>query len=168
MPKDVVPPGAISGAEHPELISDETAIKAFLLAVAVPSSFTPEELATAKTKLVPIGLNAQDSARLLLSVQGFADAWGPYRAQAGKLAARIKATGDQQAFADHRMIIATIDQLVSSTFASILSQLSADGVTRMRAHIERIKSRIWIIPSPDMTKSADPKHVEHSTEQAAR
>jgi hypothetical protein len=154
----VIPPGFLKGSEHPELIPDNAAIKAFLLAIAEPSDAGPKELARLAAKLQAVGLTEADREALVPHVLGFADAWRSYAETARQLNAKIGAGSDPRAINDRTALVGTMDLLASVTFASMTSRLSPPGATRLREHIQAIKKKMYIVPPPDMSKPVKAQH----------
>jgi hypothetical protein len=153
-----LPPGVISGAEHPEMVSDESAMKAFLLAMAEPSSADPEKMARLKAKLKAVGLGQRDNDELVSHVHGFADAWKSYAEMARQLSKRINETADARAMNDRTALVGKMDLLVSTTFEGMIARLSPAGADRLKAHLQTVKKRMYVIPPPDMSRAAQAAH----------
>jgi len=140
----------IDGAVSPHLISDETAVRMFLLAAAEPPDADKAGIIRMRTKLVPIGLKPDDYATLVRAIQSFHVQLQAHKRELERLAAQLRTAPDSTTMAAYVAEHHNLGKSASDIYTSVLARVSADGAEKLRAHIARVKTRIRIIPGPDM------------------
>lgn len=138
------------GSRHPELISDATAIKVFLMSVSEPTNAKPAEADRMRAKISPLGLTKRDEAALIAGLTTFHDSWQPLRQRTSLIAAGISSKADTVGIGNYHVTQGQIDDLCSNTLLRLKSQMSRDGVAKLDAHLARIKTRVKIVPKPRM------------------
>lgn len=131
-----LPAGTISGERTPELIPDDTAWEVFLQSVSVPTGATATAVASAMHKYKSAGLGSEDSEKVIKILHEFRD-----RAQA--LTAESRESGVSRQEVHGRYV-----SLLGATRLRLLAAMSEDGKAKLERHVQAIKSRITLVPSP--------------------
>ena len=146
---------ALSGKDHPELISDQEAITIFFITIMAPSTAGAPEKNRFSAMTGRMQLSEADSSLLWKAAQTFHSQFQPYRTEADTLA---KTVGDTKRLDTERMdaqqrrigVVANIDVLAQSTYAEAATHLSPVGAAKLHEHIEYVKTKMKIVPSPKM------------------
>jgi len=147
-PSTVTP--LVDGSKNPALISDQTAIKIFVLSISEPPDATTEQLSRLKAKLLRVGLSDRDTATLIAHVTASHGQLVEYQAQGAVLAKRLQMVPDETTKRELVGVQMQIERLAASTYSSILAGVSPDGAAKLGNHISYIKTKIKIIPPPKM------------------
>lgn len=145
--QDTTPPhhhdsaAVIDGADHPELISDLTAYRLYLLASSEPASPGDEQVKRQAARLNEIGLADADRQVLIaISAKFNSD----YQSLINKYNQAATAAWDRQERTDVKPLLADRDNLVLSTRDAIRVALTPDGWARFDAHVQGEKIRMKI------------------------
>ncbi len=137
----------LDGAEDVNLIPDEVAIRALMQTLRVPSDASQGQL---RARIGRAGLSPGDLAILARELGAF-DVWvDEQQERIAALRPDVENPGDA---AISRYVSAQEDfsALMVDRYQWLLAALSPDGARRMQDHLQHVKSRIRIYPSPDMT-----------------
>lgn len=133
----------IDGARNPELIPDSVAREMILKAWAEPLVQSAQQSARQRAKLAPLQLQPLEYAAVTRVVANFheqiTDLENRYRASLAQ-ASGVAALNAEK------------EQIVSGAVAAIVLSLSSPAQDRFLAHVQHEKSRIKIIPFPNMPK----------------
>jgi hypothetical protein len=133
------------GTKDPASISDEIALRVLFL--TNPGAADPVRL---KAKFAHMKLKAADMTILLQQHSVLNALASPQRA--GVTAARealqrnpSRAALDNLSAADHQL-----DLAAANTYRQLLGSLSAEGAAKLREHVAYIKTKIKVLPPPNM------------------
>ncbi len=144
-------PGTIDGAKNPELIPDEVAYRMLFLAVAEPEDATDEQKARARAKIIEAELNEADTEAFLNLTTDFHKEMTAVIAQNAEVRARNPfpdpRSTDWEILVGHRK---RMEANVANTIAALPARLSADGQSKLQAHLLVVKQGIKRIPLPNM------------------
>lgn len=157
------PVGTIKGAEHPDQIPDYLAYSLMFDLIGGRKSDTEKKSMRSYAKQA--GLGRQSCAGCSSTGVGdedvnvLIDAADKYHdrmvALAGQVAALTPQDGQPPGPAARAQIAQVQQQartIIDETVATVLSQLSPEGATKLRLHIaEHVKRRVSVIPGPNMT-----------------
>lgn len=140
----------VDGSENPELISDSLALRTFFLSTAMPVDANPLDLAQRDAKLGRLELLPSDRQVLVQALGGFHERLTAQRAQveAARAAARQSpslVTWNVMVDADNQ-----ISRIVEQAYYEMISSMSHNGTSKVREHLDYIKTRIKLIPDPAM------------------
>ena len=145
----------LSGKDHPELISDQEAITIFFITIMAPATAGAPERNRFSAMTGRMQLSEADSSMLWKAAQTFHSRFQPYRTEADTLA---KTVGDTKRIDTERMdaqrrrigVVANIDALAQSSYAEAVAHLSPVGAAKLHDHIQYVKTKMKIVPSPKM------------------
>lgn len=148
------PPGMIDGSKNPELIPDQAAYRAVLLAFAEPENPTDAQKARFHAKIAPAGLGGLDTDAFFAVLTHFRKQSDALHTQAAAILARNPLphpdSVDYQTLKD-------ISQQEQSVFAEAISaipaRLSLDGAAKLDTFIKNEKRGMKYVP--DMTWPAN-------------
>jgi len=140
----------IDGAETPELISDEAALRLLFTAIAIPPNPAPEVAARSDRRIRAIGLDAADQEILRQEMR-------LYHTLSTRQLQRIASVreagrhGGPAVAAALKLEDAQLTLLAVNAYDTLLSALTPSGAASLQAHVAEMKPRIKIIPPPDMS-----------------
>jgi hypothetical protein len=143
---------SIDGAVTPDLISDETAIRSFLLSITESRAADGAAQGRLRVKLARIRLTQEDTNILIAGIYDFHEALQVHLQTARGLAARLQTSpndADMQAYVQTYQDLGNLSQ---STFAGLLNRLSTRGAVQLLNHIAYVKTRIKVYQTPNMNK----------------
>ena len=125
-------PSLIDGSVHPELIPDSVAYRLYLVAVSTGQNPTAAELQGQRAHVLKIGLTDADQQIFIGIVSDFRSKYdalvSAYNDSAKAAAARNEAT-------DVNLLLTQLDALVQSTRATVGTQLSTQGATKLNSFV---------------------------------
>lgn len=141
----------VDGSQHPELIGDAAAVKAFLVSAAygLRSSGGDDRLAA---QISRIGLDTADVVRLRAAIKSYSDILET-SLKARNAAAQDAKTGLLDPVIATATFVSLSKQLDSDTdsaWQAILGTISEAGATKLAAHIAYVKTKMKIVPPPQM------------------
>lgn len=131
----------IDGAKNPELISDSTAYRVWLVMVSLPPNSTEKQRAFQQAHLNKLQLTSTDNLALLSVLEDFKTQYLGLIARYNESAKAALLNGGQ---ADQKSFLQQRDDLVSSTRDAIAQRLTQDGTSRIDAHVQGEKSHIQL------------------------
>lgn len=145
------PPGTIDGSKNPELIPDEVAFRMLFLAVAEPESATEQQKARARAKIASAGLSDQDTAAFLTLLAEFHKKMSSVLAQNEEIRVRNPFPSPYGTdWPQGVQLRKQMEQNVADTLAALPARLSAEGMTKLRTHLENVKRGMKRIPLPNV------------------
>jgi hypothetical protein len=142
------------GANRSESISDDVALRALFLNLAVPPNPNAEQSARLRVRVARMRLDDQDFKILTEELGRF---YGLMAEQNARIAAARDVSRLNPTSTALAKVVETDQQLstlVRNSYDALVSKLSPSGRANLQAHITYVKTRIKIIPPPDMS----PKH----------
>jgi hypothetical protein len=130
------------------LISDETALRAFFITLAEPKNADEAAVARLRSKVAQINLTPEDASKLIAAVQEF-------HAPATEYLKRMRDSNSVIGGPDRASYMRAyndVGRAVNEAYVGLLPRLSPDGREKLTRHLQYIKTRIRIIPPPNMTK----------------
>ncbi len=131
----------LDGSAHPELISDSTAYRLYLVTVSEEPNATAEARARQNSHLGMIGLQDGDRQQLVTILADFKSQYLALIDRFNQSATAALAQGMQP---DQKTFLQQRDDLVQSTRDAIKRALTADGVARFDAHVQGERKRMKI------------------------
>jgi hypothetical protein len=143
---------AISGAEHPELIPDQDALKVFLIATMEPPDASESQRQRLRAKVKTIGLTETDEMIFITAVDAFYPIWRVYQSKTEQLLQGFNSSSDggQSTTAQMMETQRGIDNVVAATLSDLLGRLTPDGRSKLRARLAAVKAKMQIVPAPPM------------------
>ncbi|MFN2454088.1 MAG: hypothetical protein ABR577_07685 [Pyrinomonadaceae bacterium] len=142
------PPGTIDGAKNPEMIPDTLAYT--LLFDLLSNRHTEVEKGRAKAYIRQAGIEGADVDALLTAAEEFRQRAGALDAQAASLNIRSHTEHpalSQNDVAQLKQLEKQRESLAEEVIASLPRRLSADGMGKLRQHVnERVKRKTKIFP----------------------
>jgi hypothetical protein len=123
----------VDGGTSPELISDATAYRLYLLTVSVPANSTEEDRSTQAAHLNKTGLKDKDLQSFLTILAEFRS---EFEAWKDRFDGAARAQGPQF---DPKPFLQQREDIVHATRIMIGKSLSAEGVSRLNSHIQAEK-----------------------------
>lgn len=136
----------IDGSIHPELISDDQAIRIWLQAVSEPSTASASDLQRMRVKVAAAQLPPDDNALLLRCTTHFADVMLSFRVREQELDRPDTTLG----YSQRQKLAADHEQLFIDSKTMISSGLSPDGSRQFAVHLLRVKKHMRIGQGPSM------------------
>lgn len=140
----------IYGKLTPHLISDETALRSWLLSVAEPASADATRQKRISAKLASIGLDANDMAITVSETRNFHAGAAALDVQMKGHAASLHVGSGRQTMDEYLAAYRSLGDLANQTHRKLLARLSPAGRERIKQHLDYVKTRIRIIPGPRM------------------
>lgn len=142
----------VNGSVHPELVPDEAALRVLFIAVAEPETAPPEDLQRLRNKVSRMRLSEPDMQVFIRLMAAFHKGRTLHEANIQAIPAQSATGLNSSVEAGAKMIGEqnAITALALDTFNSLLVQLSPDGAAKLRDHLNYVKTRIRIIPPPQM------------------
>ncbi len=138
----------VDGSKTPELISDETALRAFFITLAEPKSADDAAIGRLRAKVAQIGLTPEDASMVIAAAQDF---HGP----ATECLRRMRDANSRPGGPDRAAYMQAyndVGQAIRAAYNGLLLRLSPEGREKLASHLQYVKTRIRIIPPPDMSK----------------
>jgi hypothetical protein len=141
----------IDGAETPERIPDDVALRVLLGTIALPAAPSAEELARVNAKLQRLGLDAQDLQLLTQELRLYYTASGERKQNMARI--RQIAGGNFSPTTWNALVQEdqALSRLASDTYSRLLMALSSSGAARLQERMAQIKTQIKITPPPNMS-----------------
>jgi hypothetical protein len=135
------PDNFIDGSVHPELIPDSAAYRLYFLSVSEMPNPSEEEKARQTSHLLKIQLHDDDLHPLVGALEDFKQQYNALIERYNREAAVIDASGGTP---NIMSFLIQRDALVQSTRNALKQTLSAEGMTKLDAHIQNEKRHMKI------------------------
>jgi hypothetical protein len=141
--------------DHPELISDQEAITIFLITIMEPAGVCVDGRHRFDAQTHRMRLLTADSEVLWSAAHTFSTRFEPYRHESDALAKTIadpNQPADHEFAAQRRRIeaVANIGAVAQSVFADASTRMSPSGAAKLQDHLQFVKTKMKVIPSPKM------------------
>jgi hypothetical protein len=144
----------MDGSRQPALIPDNVAIHALMQTLRVPENPSTTDLDRLRARIGRVGLGEADFA-ILVRELGVLDSHAmdqQTRIEALRPSATNSGTPDIARYMAEQV---KLGSLMEDHYRRILAALSREGSMRLEAHLDHVKSRIKIFPTPVMSASID-------------
>ena len=142
---------AIDGSKNPELIPDRAALRSLLLAISVPPNPDQEETARLRMRVGRMNLDESDIGVLVQELGRFHGLVTAQRARIDQSRATAKLVSNPAALRWFMDEDNELNTLAEDAYDNLLRELSAEGSTKLREHLDYVKTKIKIYPPPDMS-----------------
>jgi hypothetical protein len=139
----------VDGGKTPQLISDETALRAMFLALTEPKNGNQTEIARLRAKVAQIGLLSEDASIMMTIMTDFHAPSQQLMQQLRDALSRKNGGSDSDTY---QKAYSGLSHLVNVSYADLISRLSPDGRSKLIRYVQYVKTRIRIIPPPNMAQ----------------
>jgi hypothetical protein len=139
------------GTKNPALIPEAVALRVLFLTPANSSTAGLSDAARLRAKLGRMQLDDSDMAVVTQALAQLQPQATQQLARIADLREEGRRLGTPVSFAALAALDGQLDQTVTDTYRQLLLALSPAGAAKLRDHVAYIKTKIKIIPPPNMT-----------------